>query len=553
VVVCQEYDDDDIFISSSFYFNGGAVVAVTDAPGDGLRSFVVTLREIELLSNEVEPQTLYRDPEGFRVDLLRLRGAPDSRLHEFAAAAYGLPVAAYRRVRLTISDPLLILDTGERVEGSRIDLVGGGRIELGLSDPFFVEPDLTRLLVLDVDVSRSVQPPDDAGGRWSVRPLVLADSNIEDSARAFPTPVDVEGEVLEVGDQGAIVLDLSNGRGRIRVPAGSAAVYDASGVRSSLEAIEEGTWAHVRGRVKDGGVLEPQAIALGRLETRIGVVSSSATAVATDGTVEHRVVLRSVVLRSVDSSAPEAESLAAPSPEGGSPNFSPGNFTVSVGPETRFSVARVTETDVPEWLPGTELTVIGWPSRVGMPTRALWVDVGAEMRQGRVERVSSHDGRVVLDITTASGGSLDLEVEAKEPVFFGGRSDLSVDGLAPGDAIQFRHDSDIDWTSLEVAPPSIRGVVTAVDPAERALTLETDTGLATVYVSVHARILRLEVIRDALVEDSIALAEIEEGLFVETRGAAEAGLEALDLTVTSLTATSPTATSSTATSPPVSG
>ena len=116
---------DDDFHSGHSHQTSEVVVLITDHPIEDVDAFLVTISEVQLIDEDAGPMWVYRSDTGRRVDLLSLRGSRSSRLYDLLASQE-VPAGVYDSIRLTVRDPVMVLDSGEVLEGARIDLAGHG-------------------------------------------------------------------------------------------------------------------------------------------------------------------------------------------------------------------------------------------------------------------------------------------------------------------------------------------------------------------------------------------------------------------------------------------
>jgi hypothetical protein len=276
----DDFDDDDfdddgcsiVIIAQSG--GGGAVVLVTDHPRPGLQSAHVTISGVSLEGNEGEPQPLYRWAAGHRVDLLSLRGTPDTRVHDVVAARGGIRPAAYTSIRFTVRDPSFVLSSGEAIAPADIDLAAGGNMVVEFARPLLLGPAEVVYIVLDFDLERSFSEVEGGGPRWRLRPIVLVDVFREDVGRGVRAPTDLTGVASSVDREGErFRLELSEGRGILEVRLarsalvrnGSLDLGGAGGIRTGARVVARGSWM-------DDGALLAEAIILGETFHASGLV-----------------------------------------------------------------------------------------------------------------------------------------------------------------------------------------------------------------------------------------------------------------------------------------
>ncbi|MCO6413313.1 MAG: DUF4382 domain-containing protein, partial [Thiogranum sp.] len=147
--------------------SGSVSVLMTDAPSDDFDNIYVRVEKIELLS-ESGRVTLFDGDETF--DLLDL--ADEARLF---AIRNGVPVGYYGKVRLTLLDLELVKrdDQGNIIESHHPHLPGNGKLDLNPRGDFYVAPDQTLLVEIDIDANKSLFYHQTGNGTWRFRPVVF--------------------------------------------------------------------------------------------------------------------------------------------------------------------------------------------------------------------------------------------------------------------------------------------------------------------------------------------------------------------------------------------
>jgi hypothetical protein len=265
-------EDDDYHYHGSKHdsHKARANVVVTDNAVDEVQSFYLTFRQILLISDELEePQVLYESTEGTRIDLLALRGTPESRLYELLVAGAEVEPAAYHAIRIHTGDPTLVLESGQVIAADEVDLIANGWLEVSFATPVLGAPEDEIFLLLDFDVPRSVErfESDETGERtaeWRLRPLVLVDSHREEIIDVMQTPVDVRGHVVSEPDGDTFAFELADGRGQILVELDDeGAISDTRLESATRQAIVADQEAAIRGWVGESGSLELDSMILG--------------------------------------------------------------------------------------------------------------------------------------------------------------------------------------------------------------------------------------------------------------------------------------------------
>ena len=271
----DDFDDDDIYGCSYIVIvgqsRGGVVVLLTDRPRSDIASARVNIADLTLESREVDPEPLYRWDSGHTVDLVPLRGTPDTRIHEVVASRGGIRPAVYDSIRLTVREPSIVLSTGETLGPADIHLVGGGNMLVDFAEPLILGPSDVVYIVLDFDLERSFPDGGPAGGpRWTLRPIILADMLREDVGRSVKAPTDLTGVVARVGRKGdTFDMELSEGRGALEVRLAPGAVVRGEG---SAPAIREGSRVLARGAWTPEGHLRADAVIVGETFEATGLL-----------------------------------------------------------------------------------------------------------------------------------------------------------------------------------------------------------------------------------------------------------------------------------------
>jgi hypothetical protein len=277
----DDFDDDD---DHNFLAGGGGAevtVLATDSPLDGLRALRVTVARLELVGEPPDPVLLYDSAEGLRLDLLALRGSDAgggrdaTRLYEFLCGRRPVPAAAYGELRILLVDPEIVLASGEKLGAERIDLEGGGALELELREPVLAGPADVVYLLLDFDLERSLEPLG-GGARWRLRPHVVPEVAREDVGERVAAPADVAGTVLAVDPQlGTLSVELSGGRGAFPVAvAKSTAAFDAVLEPLNLAALHPGDAVSARGVLGADGLLAARSLVAAATEALRGTIAA---------------------------------------------------------------------------------------------------------------------------------------------------------------------------------------------------------------------------------------------------------------------------------------
>lgn len=149
---------------------GSVAVLLTDAPIDDFDQFFLTVTEISLLGEDAKV-TLFSGNE--RLNLLDL----NSHANLFSLAD-NIPAGDYHKIRMRVSDPLLVkLDgDGNEVESSIIPTMSSnGKLDLNPRHDLRVIPGQTLAMQIDLDVEKSIHLTQQANGAYRFRPVVFVD------------------------------------------------------------------------------------------------------------------------------------------------------------------------------------------------------------------------------------------------------------------------------------------------------------------------------------------------------------------------------------------
>lgn len=271
----DDFDDDDFDDEHSHIVvtqpqSAEAAALVTDSTHEALAAFHVDIDEIALLGSEIPPRPLHRrarDP--FSVELVALHGGGGSRIYDVVSGRVEVPATIYDAVRVAISKPVVVLETGERLAGDLLELAGGGAIEVKFPEPVLVAPGDIVFVLIDIDLARSLAPvpalatagAENAGAvrptRWRFDPVVHVECVREELAGVIETPVDVTGTIAHVDlETRSIWLELGAGLGLLEATfAESAAGAGTAAAPLDLAALGIGDEITVRGRWGPGATL----------------------------------------------------------------------------------------------------------------------------------------------------------------------------------------------------------------------------------------------------------------------------------------------------------
>ena len=193
-------------ISSGTGSVGSVGIVLTDKPADlsEIEEILISITAVELFGENGEKVSLYDGPARGPFDLLKLED--ESRLLTFNDR---VPIGTYCKIRLTLSDLVLVFNTGE--DDFQPKLPGNKKLDLNARDCFYVAPGDTVYLQLDMD-AKSIHIVKTANGTsYNFRPVVFIDV----INKSFPSKLVrlEEGEIRAINrDEGTLLLcDFSYG------------------------------------------------------------------------------------------------------------------------------------------------------------------------------------------------------------------------------------------------------------------------------------------------------------------------------------------------------
>jgi hypothetical protein len=171
---------------------GTVVLLLTDDPTDEFSEVNVTINEISLIPNEGPPVTISSTGDAHQVNLLALEEVDD-----LFKVSDQVPAGMYHKIRLRVSNPTFMTHTGEEINGSEIDLVAGGKVDLLFDHPIRVLGGETLILRLDLDAQKSIFIHPASTHKYMMRPVVFV-SVLDD---ILPRFVHVRGEILSINEE----------------------------------------------------------------------------------------------------------------------------------------------------------------------------------------------------------------------------------------------------------------------------------------------------------------------------------------------------------------
>ena len=175
---------------------GTVGVLFRDGPTDDFCQILATVERIDLLGT-AGPTTIFTGPE--TLDILAMENYSD-----VLTVATEVPVGAYEKVRLTLSDLALVECVDEIPEDpsdwEHPKLPGNGKLDLNPRGEFQVVGGETLLIQIDMDMDKSLHVHQTGNGKWQFRPVIFVDivPDGERLVRVFGQARDVNGMTFEL-------------------------------------------------------------------------------------------------------------------------------------------------------------------------------------------------------------------------------------------------------------------------------------------------------------------------------------------------------------------
>ncbi len=171
---------------------GKVAVLLTDGATDEFCQILATVESIDLLGESGSRTNVFTGPE--TVDILAMRNYTD-----FFAIDSEVPIGAYAKVRMTLSDLALVHCDDQGVREPEADwehpnLPGNGKLDLNPRGTFEVIGGETLVIELDMDMEKSLHVHQTGNGKWQLRPVIFVTIRPDDSKL-----VRVFGEARNVG------------------------------------------------------------------------------------------------------------------------------------------------------------------------------------------------------------------------------------------------------------------------------------------------------------------------------------------------------------------
>jgi len=178
---------------------GTVGVLFRDGPTHDFCQILATVDRIDLLGS-AGPTNVFMGPE--TIDVLAMKNYTD-----VVTVATEVPVGAYEKVRLTLSDLALVecLDDAGQVPEPEDDwehpkLPGNGKLDLNPRGEFQVVGGETLLIQIDMDMEKSLHVHQTGNGKWQFRPVIFVDivPDGQRLVRVFGQVRDVNGVTFEL-------------------------------------------------------------------------------------------------------------------------------------------------------------------------------------------------------------------------------------------------------------------------------------------------------------------------------------------------------------------
>jgi len=170
---------------------GTVGVLFRDGPTHDFCQVLASVERIDLLG-AAGPTNIFMGPE--TIDVLAMQNYSD-----VMAVATEVPVGAYEKVRLTLSDLALVpCDSEAAVEHPK--LPGNGKLDLNPRGEFQVVGGETLLIQIDMDMEKSLHVHQTGNGKWQFRPVIFVDivPDGQRLVRVFGQVRDVNGMTFEL-------------------------------------------------------------------------------------------------------------------------------------------------------------------------------------------------------------------------------------------------------------------------------------------------------------------------------------------------------------------
>jgi hypothetical protein len=219
---------------------GVVAIAVKDAPSDDFDKIMLTLTSVQLLGNGA-PVTVFEGDKTF--DLLDLQS-----FYDMLAVSDQVPVGSYSKIRLRVTDILLIQDDGNGGETViEADIPANGKIDLNPRGSFTVSADTAILIEIDLDAKKSIHVVGTGSGSYKFRPVVFVDVQerqlLNGLVRVHGTIGDIaeDNSYLELCDVEIQLTTRSNRCVIVNLIPDETSLFDANGDEIDIEDVRNET------------------------------------------------------------------------------------------------------------------------------------------------------------------------------------------------------------------------------------------------------------------------------------------------------------------------
>ena len=257
---------------------GTVALMLTDGPADDYDHIWITISRAMLLTEDGETRVVVFEPdEPVEYDLLNLRPEDDGDAGELLAVEE-VPAGLYAKIRLEVESVRgeTVLPDGS-IEETPFRLPSG-KIDLNPRGQFYVEPDSTIAVTLDIDCDKSIHV---SGNTVNFRPVVFVDIASANVFQRCPRFLHGTIAALVYGDDGETVVGfemtlLDSGKTLTLTVDENTSVIDDGGVTTDPQALIVGDTVFVRAELLPEGLLATLVV-VGDAERIAGVVDQAVT------------------------------------------------------------------------------------------------------------------------------------------------------------------------------------------------------------------------------------------------------------------------------------
>jgi|GEM_PF-522987 len=448
--------------------NGSVALFLADGPDHNLEELWLHVTKVSLLpSGNRKEVILFHKADGFPVNIL------DYQNEDFLLTLKGnVPAGYYEKIRLEVSK---IDATGGPCDDLFIKLPSE-KVDLNPRKKIHVAPGETLGIRLDVDVKKSAFKLHQAGnsGKCIFQPVmfVTIDKKFDESQRC---PKILKGFIEELIIKDTVtegfILNLAGDRGRLRVYFDDPVyVFDESGYFTHPSALEPGQRVLIRGNLTKSGCFLASLVVIGDV-LRI------------QGTVEGR-VLNDVF----------------PLTPGPDEELTGGMMNVAITSQTVILRGGDEEVGPNAIFQGLGATVIGKFFLNDQIFRAVAVFLESKEVTGKLVSVEPETGGSMLGVEVSVGNVVEFFLPQDQAVYLVGDGEIDIlllDELTEcGTHPEVRIIPDpnelqsLAAKKVFVFPEKVSGEVQSIDPYDRIIVIETESGNKTIEVRDGAFIFR---------------------------------------------------------------